>query len=86
MKKLFEEFRSFVAEGGVSVEQIVSELEAMQDDLNGEIRSFQSFIADPNNRDRYANYEEQAYDRGSAEAKKEVIEKLETIISMIKGV
>ena len=84
MKKLFEEFRSFVAEGEVSVEQIVSELEGMQDDLNGEIRSFQSFDGDPQNRSGQS-IEELSFERGAAEAKREVMEKLEAIISMIKG-
>ena len=84
MKKLFEEFRSFVAEGEVSMEQIVRELEGLQDDLNGEIRSFQSFEGDPQNRSG-ASIEELSFERGAAEAKREVMEKLEAIISMIKG-
>lgn len=88
MKELMENWRKHITEEPVeagSVGDIISHLEGLQDDLNGEIRSYQSFIADPNNRDRYASYEEQAYDRGSAEAKKEVIEKLNAIIEMIKG-
>lgn len=88
MKELMENWRKHITEepvGTAPVDEIISHLEGLQDDLNGEIRSFQNFIADPNNRDRYANYEEQAYDRGSAEAKQEVIEKLNAIIEMIKG-
>ena len=85
MKKLMEDWRRHISEeSDVDVAEIISHLDGMIDDLNMDVRSFQSFDADVNNRER-ASEEETAFDRGAAEAKKEVIEKLDAIINMIRG-
>tara|TARA_A100001388_G_scaffold255278_1_gene219633 strand:+ start:1384 stop:1599 length:216 start_codon:yes stop_codon:yes gene_type:complete len=68
MKKLFEV--------GVALEEL-------QDDLNGEIRTFKNFDGDPQNRSGHS-IEELSFERGAARAMREVIEKLEAIIDMTK--
>jgi hypothetical protein len=86
MKKLMENWRKHITEEPVALDatEIISHLEGMIDDLNMDVRSFQSFDADVNNRGR-ASQEETAFDRGAASAKEEVIEKLDAIINMIKA-
>ena len=81
-----ENWRKHITEEPVALDaaEIISHLEGMINDLNMDVRSFQNFDADVNNRGRVSQ-EESAFDRGAASAKEEVIEKLDEIINMIKG-
>ena len=86
MKKLMESWRKHITEepSAMGASEIISHLDGMIDDLNSDVTSWDAFDGDVNNRSGHSP-EELAFERGAAEAKRDVIEKLNAILEMIKN-